>query len=148
MLWRDRSITIKELINKHALLGFLGVRWFWRESSKNLAHRGLCPNLTGCLQGASSAKTPLRRKSPSTRTVGQGGPFQESKCPRTKKGKKAAASQRASAGQPKAKGQESPETKVSHPMETRQRASRAGSLRGVVGSGQTGYVCDTEVTLP
>jgi hypothetical protein len=40
------------------------------------------------------------------------------------------------------KGQESPETKVSHPMVTRQRASGAGGLRGVVGSGQTGYVCD------
>jgi hypothetical protein len=34
-------------------------------------------------------------------------------------------------------GQESPETKVSHPMVTRGRASGAGSLRGVVGSGQT-----------
>jgi hypothetical protein len=35
------------------------------------------------------------------------------------------------------KGQESPETKVSHPMQTRrQAASRAGGLRGVVGSGQ------------
>jgi hypothetical protein len=45
------------------------------------------------------------------------------------------------------KGQESPETKVSTPMVTRQRASRAGGLRGVVGSGQTGYVCDTAVTL-
>jgi hypothetical protein len=36
------------------------------------------------------------------------------------------------------KGQESPETKVSHPMETRQRASGAGSLRSGGGSGQTG----------
>jgi hypothetical protein len=36
------------------------------------------------------------------------------------------------------KGQESPK-----PMETRgQAASRAGGLRGVVGSGSTGYVCD------
>jgi hypothetical protein len=40
------------------------------------------------------------------------------------------------------KGQESPEAKASHPMVTRKRASGAGSLRGVVGSGQTGYVCD------
>jgi hypothetical protein len=34
-------------------------------------------------------------------------------------------------------GQESPEAKASHPMVTRGRASGAGSLRGVVGSGQT-----------
>jgi hypothetical protein len=40
-------------------------------------------------------------------------------------------------------GRESPETKVSKPMETRrQAASRAGGLRGVVGSGSTGYACD------
>jgi hypothetical protein len=45
---------------------------------------------------------------------------------------------------PPRKGQESPEAKASHPMVTRQRASAsgAGGLRGVVGSGQTGYVCD------
>jgi hypothetical protein len=41
------------------------------------------------------------------------------------------------------KGQESPVAKATHPMSTRaQEASRAGGLRGVVGSGQTGYVCD------
>jgi hypothetical protein len=63
---------------------------------------------------------------------------------------KAAASQRAPADQPTGakappptKGQEIPGTKVSHPMATRSReASRAGGLRGVVGSGSTGYVCD------
>jgi hypothetical protein len=66
---------------------------------------------------------------------------------------KAVASQRAPADQPKGakappptkgqvKGQESPETKVSKPMETRrQAASRAGSLRGVDGSGSIGAVC-------
>jgi hypothetical protein len=62
--------------------------------------------------------------------------------------KKAAASQRAAAVQkpiPEAKaskpvkGQESPETKVSKPMETRrQAASRAGGLRSGGSSGQTG----------
>jgi hypothetical protein len=36
------------------------------------------------------------------------------------------------------KGQESPETKVSTPMVTRQRASGAGSLRSGGASGQTG----------
>jgi hypothetical protein len=44
------------------------------------------------------------------------------------------------------KGQESPETKVSKPMETRAKtkeASRAGGLRGVVGSGPNG---DTRVS--
>jgi hypothetical protein len=66
--------------------------------------------------------------------------------------KKAAASPRAPADQPtgakappptkgQAKGQESPETKVSTPMETRgqakKKASGAGGLRGVAGSGQT-----------
>jgi hypothetical protein len=64
---------------------------------------------------------------------------------------KAAASPRAPADQPKGakapppkKGQESPETKVSHPMATRKKrqASGAGGLRGVVRSGSTGYVCD------
>jgi hypothetical protein len=57
---------------------------------------------------------------------------------------KAAASPRAPAVQPKGtkappptKGQQVPKP----PMETG-RASRAGSLRGVVGSGSTGYVCD------
>jgi hypothetical protein len=51
--------------------------------------------------------------------------------------KKAAASQRAPAGNP------TKEAQASHPMQTRrQEASRAGSLRGVVGSGSTGYVCD------
>jgi hypothetical protein len=51
--------------------------------------------------------------------------------------KKAAASQRAPAGFP------TQEAKASHPMVTRTReASRAGGLRGVVGSGSTGYVCD------
>jgi hypothetical protein len=42
-------------------------------------------------------------------------------------------------------GQESPETKVSKPMQTRRQAkeaSGAGGLRGVVGSWSTGYVCD------
>jgi hypothetical protein len=34
-----------------------------------------------------------------------------------------------------------PEAQASHPMETRKTASGAGSLRGVVCSGQTGYVC-------
>jgi hypothetical protein len=58
----------------------------------------------------------------------------------------AAASQRASADQPKGakappptKEQQAPK----HPMATRTRkASGAGGLRGVVGSGSTGYVCD------
>jgi hypothetical protein len=48
------------------------------------------------------------------------------------------------AGKRMAEGQESPETKVSPPMQTRaqaKQASGAGGLRGVVGSGQTGYVC-------
>jgi hypothetical protein len=43
-----------------------------------------------------------------------------------------------------AKGQESPEAKVSHPMAARRQAkeeSGAGGFRGVTGSGQTGYVC-------
>jgi hypothetical protein len=60
--------------------------------------------------------------------------------------KKATASQKALAVQkpvPEAKaskpvnGQESPETKVSHPMQTRRQASRAGGLRSGGGSGQT-----------
>jgi hypothetical protein len=64
---------------------------------------------------------------------------------------KAASSQREPADVPKPKGakapkpkegQKNPEAKASHPMETRKRASRAGSSRGVVGSGKTGYVCD------
>jgi hypothetical protein len=61
---------------------------------------------------------------------------------------KAAASQRAPAGQPKGaeappstkgqvKGQESPVAKATHPMQTRQRASGAGGLRPGGGSGQT-----------
>jgi hypothetical protein len=62
---------------------------------------------------------------------------------------KAAASQRAPAGQStgakappptkgQAKGQESPVAKATHPMTTRTRkASGAGGLRGVDGSGQT-----------
>jgi hypothetical protein len=59
---------------------------------------------------------------------------------------KAAASQKAPVGQPiseakaskPVKGQESPETKVSKPMETRRRtASRAGGLRSGGGSGKT-----------
>jgi hypothetical protein len=66
---------------------------------------------------------------------------------------KAAASQQAPAVQPKrakapppikgqVKGQESPETKASHPMAKRTRsASGAGSLRGVDGSGSIGAVC-------
>jgi hypothetical protein len=68
--------------------------------------------------------------------------------PEAKSPKKAAAPQQAPA-EPKpkpvseakaskpVKGQESPETKVSHPMETRQHASRAGGLRSGGGSGQT-----------
>jgi hypothetical protein len=66
--------------------------------------------------------------------------------------KKAAASPRALADQPKGakapppkKGQESPETKVSKPMVTRsqakEEASRAGGLRGMAGSGAIGAVC-------
>jgi hypothetical protein len=71
--------------------------------------------------------------------------------------KKAAAPTRAPADQSKgakaptptkgkAKGQESPETKVSTPMRTRSQAkqedaSRAGGLRGVAGSGQIEAVC-------
>jgi hypothetical protein len=79
----------------------------------------------------------------------RGVPRSES-APNAKSPKKTAATQKAPAPQPipeaKAstprKGQESPETKVSHPMQTRgQEASGAGGLRGVVGSGSTGYVC-------
>jgi hypothetical protein len=64
--------------------------------------------------------------------------------------KKAAAPLQAPADQPtgvkapppKGKGQESPEAKVSHPMVTRTRkASRAGGLRGVVGSGSNEDTC-------
>jgi hypothetical protein len=76
--------------------------------------------------------------------------------------KKAAVSQKAPADQPtgakapiptkgQAKGQESPETKVSTPMRTRRQAkqeqakqedaSGAGGLRGVAGLGQIGAVC-------
>jgi hypothetical protein len=76
----------------------------------------------------------------------------QKRCARIGK-KKATATRKASAVQPvpEAKaskpvtGQESPETKVSKPMRTRRQAkeaSGAGSLRGVVGSGSTGYVCD------
>jgi hypothetical protein len=69
--------------------------------------------------------------------------------------KKAAAPPRAPADQPtgakaprptkgQAKGQDSPETKVSPPMQTRgqvkKQASGAGALRGVAGSGQIGAV--------
>jgi hypothetical protein len=51
--------------------------------------------------------------------------------------KKAAASPRAPADN------STKEAKTSHPMATRSKeASRAGGLRGVVGSGSTGYVCD------
>jgi hypothetical protein len=66
---------------------------------------------------------------------------------RVGKKKSVAASQRAPEPKPvpaakaskPTKGQESPETKVSHPMATRrQEASRAGSLRPGSGSGQTG----------
>jgi hypothetical protein len=50
--------------------------------------------------------------------------------------KKTTASQRASPGDP------TKEAQASHPMQTRrQEASRAGGLRGVVGSGLTGHVC-------
>jgi hypothetical protein len=64
--------------------------------------------------------------------------------------KKAAAPLQAPAEQPikgkaptRRKGQESPETKVSPPMETRARkkASGAGGLRGVAGSGSNGDTC-------
>jgi hypothetical protein len=71
---------------------------------------------------------------------------------------KAAASSQAPADQPtgakaphRKKGQESPETKISSPpMETRARkkASGAGGLRGVTGSGQTGSGVDQEGPPP
>jgi hypothetical protein len=66
---------------------------------------------------------------------------------------KAAASPRAPADQPtgakalkptkgQAKGQESPGAKVPPPMETRgAKRARAGGLRGVAGSGESGAVC-------
>jgi hypothetical protein len=100
------------------------------------------------------APEPERQPTPvSSYTEDQGEMTENQKrCARIGK-KKATATRKASVVQPvpEAKaskpviGQESPETKVSKPMRTRRQAkvaSGAGGLRGIVGSGSTGYVCD------
>jgi hypothetical protein len=101
---------------------------------KRMSQRGVprCPRAPGSRSAAGDAPGTRSRAVPDSLA-------QESK---------AAASQRAPADQPQGakappptrgqgKGQESPVAQATHPMQTRQRASGAGGLRGVDGSGQT-----------
>jgi hypothetical protein len=69
---------------------------------------------------APEAKTPIKKVAAPQEAPGESKPTQEAKASKPRK------------------GQESPETKVSTPMVTHQRASGAGSLRSGGGSGQTG----------
>jgi hypothetical protein len=104
---------------------------------KKMSQRGVprCPSAPGTRQATSGAPGTRSRAVPDP-------PMPDPVVP------KAAASQRAPADQStgakappptkgQVKGQESPVAKATHPMQTRQRASGAGGLRGVDGSGQT-----------
>jgi hypothetical protein len=90
------------------------------ETAKKMAGRGAKTSRPPASISAPGAKSPATKAAAPQKAPAEPKPTQEAK-----------------ASTPR-KGQESPETKVSTPKQTRQRASGAGSLRSGGGSGQTG----------
>jgi hypothetical protein len=109
------------------------------EPQRQPAPSGMPVNSASQAKGPSRPPTPVGAPTETTNTAPKAAAPQKAPAePKPTKGAKAS-------HPTPPKGQESPETKVSTPMETRRQAkeaSGAGGLRGVVGSGSTGHVCN------